>query len=673
MRKSLLLSLLLVFSASVFAQSRLSFIEETFGSDGIPTGWSIMDLGQENWSRWPTNMAGGGSGGEIKLNWNPPFDGTTRLVTPAINTTGLSNISISFKGYLDNYQDSHKIGVATTSDGGTTWNVAWEDTFDSSLQGQHSFEKTVSTSDIGKENVQLCIFYTGDSNNLNSWYFDDINVFSSEELNLSLVATSFPNIIGINGKDVTINIHNTGTSMVESFEASYQVDDETPVVETFSANIASTETGDFTFQEQLSLTPGQYTLTLTILSVNGGEDLDMDNVITKEFEVAIGETERKPLIEHFSSSTCGPCVYTNQAMATLTANNPDKYSYVKYPVNFPGIGDPYCIGEGLLRMIYYGVTYAPQLFLDGVGHASEAISDQELNAEYNTAAFVDIKGAFNIQDNIVNVTVDVTGLVDISSVRLYIAVNEKTTTGNVGSNGETEFHHIVMTMSNYAEGQEVEVKAGENERYEYSLDMTGTNVEEMSDLEVVAWIQNHSSREVYNSRFMYEYTEHPFPVQNMLLTKNDNGTSYTVSWDAPEQGNPIGYNVYVNDNLRAENITEFSYLVENSGGLNVVKVVAVYENGKKSVAVYDMIDMGEGVSIDEVTEGFNLYPNPVEDMVKISSVGSQISVVKIYNVMGMMLEKIEVNSDEAEINVSDYAAGVYFFNVDGKTVKVIKD
>ena len=41
--------------------------------------------------------------------------------------------------------------------------------------------------------------------------------------------------------------------------------------------------------------------------------------------------------------------------------------------------------------------------------------------------------------------------------------------------------------------------------------------------------------------------------------------------------------------------------------------------------------------------------------------------------MGMTVEEIEMNSDNIEINISDYERGIYFFNIDGNVVKVIKN
>ena len=82
--------------------------------------------------------------------------------------------------------------------------------------------------------------------------------------------------------------------------------------------------------------------------------------------------------------------------------------------------------------------------------------------------------------------------------------------------------------------------------------------------------------------------------------------------------------------------------------------------------------MIQGEAVQEMnTPLYNIYPNPAEDVVKLSVVNAKPSVLKIYNVVGMMIEEIEINSDEVEINVADYNSGIYFFNVDGEVVKVI--
>lgn len=67
-----------------------------------------------------------------------------------------------------------------------------------------------------------------------------------------------------------------------------------------------------------------------------------------------------------------------------------------------------------------------------------------------------------------------------------------------------------------------------------------------------------------------------------------------------------------------------------------------------------------------------IYPNPAKDFVKLSVVSCQLSVVKIYNVMGILVDEIELDSSEIEINVSDYKPGIYFLKIDEEVVKLIR-
>jgi hypothetical protein len=110
----------------------------------------------------------------------------------------------------------------------------------------------------------------------------------------------------------------------------------------------------------------------------------------------------------------------------------------------------------------------------------------------------------------------------------------------------------------------------------------------MSDLEVSIWVQNSPTKEMFNSHFAYEYTDvHPYPVENLTLTKTTVPRGLLVaSWDAPANGNPIGYDVYVNNVLVAENTTETEYSFEGESGVfYVAGVVAKYPSDMSSVKV----------------------------------------------------------------------------------------
>jgi hypothetical protein len=595
MKKTLLFAFALLFATAMMAQNRAVLLQESFDGSTMPAGWSIN--GQpNNWSVSATANAGG-TPNEMHLTWSPQFNGMTRLVSPAIDLTGISSVVFSFKHALDNYSGSNTIGVATSSDGGTTWNQAWSQGY--SASNSYSVSQEINTPDMGQASVQFCIFFNGSSYNINDWFFDDIVIFTLENLDLGVSAATLPSFISSGETSFGMTVFSYGTTTVTSVEATYEVEGMEPVTETFTVNVASLGTATLNFTTPTLLTPGSYNVNYSINLVNGQADDDpSNNTLSKTVSVAVSSAERKPMIEHFSSSTCGPCVQPNTLMHNFCNNNDGRYTYTKYQMNWPQPGDPYYTAEGGVRRDYYGVNAVPMAFLD-----SESLNFNNVQNQFNQhaeiTAFMDIKGSFSVEGNTITVLADIMPYID-ANARVYVSVNEKETHGNVGSNGETVFHHIFMKMLPNAEGTTVDFVSGELQHLEFTQDMSGTHVEEMSDLEVSIWVQDYSTQEIFNSRYAYEYTDmHPYPVENLALTEAAAPRGmFEATWNAPANGNPIGYDVYVNNELVAESITETEYAFEGDPDMfYVVGVVALYPEEKSSVKVVAVVsdnlqDMG---------------------------------------------------------------------------------
>ena len=584
MKKTLLFAFALLFATATMAQNRAVLLQESFDGATMPTGWSISAQ-PNNWSVSATNNAGG-EANEMHLAWSPQFNGMTRLVSPAVNLTGINSVVFSFKHALDNYSGSNTIGIATTSDGGTTWNEAWSQGYNTSNSWTVSQE--INTPDMGQANVQFCIFFNGSSYNINDWFFDDIMVFTLENLDLSISSVTLPDFIGSGEAALGIKVFNFGATTVTSVEASYTIEGMSPVTETFSVNIPSLGTETLNFNTTTNLSPGSYNVAYSLNLVNGQQDDVLDNnTYEKAVSVAIGAAERIPMIEHFSSSTCGPCVSVNTAMLTFCNNNAGRFTYTKYQMNWPGNGDPYYTEEGGARRTYYGVSAVPQCFLDGEDQGYAAIQQGVFDQHAERTAFMDIRGSFSMEGSVITVKADIMPYID-ADARVFVSVNEKETHNNVGGNGETSFHHVFMKMLPDAQGTTVSFTATENQHLEFTQDLSGTHVEEMSDLEVSIWVQNYATKEMFNSHFAYEYTDvHPYPVENLTLTETASPRGLLVaSWNAPANGNPIGYDVYVNNVLVAENTTETEYSFEGEPGVfYVAGVVAKYPNDMSSVKV----------------------------------------------------------------------------------------
>ena len=585
MKKTILLTLALLLSVSIFAQNRGTLIQETFDGKTLPKGWSIFGGGNKNWSVTATDKAGGAPN-ELDFFWDPDFTGTSRFTTPAINLTGISSIAISFKHYFDYYPYYDGIctlGVATSSDNGATWNTGWSQVYNQT--GRYVVNEIIETDDMGKENVMICIYFEGSTKDINSWQFDDILIFKQEEIDAEVLSINTDSNLGNGNNDIVFSVRNLGKTAITSFKAKFQIEGESEFTEeTFSTNMETFSIEQFTFETPLFANVGEYKLNVEITSVNDNIDNYADNNIkTKDIDVKLGTCQRIPMIEHFSSSTCFPCVFTNKGMDTLTDNNPGKYTYVKYPMNGPSPGDPYYISDCGTRRSYYNVNNVPTIFLDG-NKTEDPLPQEKLDRSYNTASFIDIRGSFKVNetDNTINIIADIFSYSDIKNVVAYLAINEKTTTENIGSNGETEFHHILMKL--LTSNAKLNLEAGKHQRLEFTHDMSLTNVEELSDLEVAIWIQNYSTKEIYNSRFAYEYSDHVYPAQNLNITTIGDDPKLKFTWEAPEGNTPDGYNIIIDGIWVEENFKELTFIDENSalnvydGKTHYVEIVAVYEN-----------------------------------------------------------------------------------------------
>ena len=768
MKKHLFFVIALLLSVTIFAQERAFIVNESFNSSSMPNGWYFTGEGSENFEVRTSSNAGGDPN-ELYFKSIPIVTNGIHLVMATANLTNVSELGLSFKHYLNNDQLSSTIGFATSSDNGATWNTGWSQTYSNAAStGQYEINETFSTPDMGKNNVLICMFYEGNTYNFNKWYFDDICIFTQGGgeggADLQMSAINVNSIVPAGMVDISFTVNNTGEETVTSFEASYEIDGYETVTETFETNLSPSSNKQFTFQTQAGLIAGTHNLKINIVSVNGADDAEQsNNSLTKEIKTYIKTIERTPMIEHFSSSTCQPCVGVDYAMMELTENNHGKYTYTKYPVNWPGLGDPYAIPDCIVRSDYYEVYTVPSIALDGQVKSS-AITQSELDERFNSTSYVDIVGSFKVEGNTINVIADVISYIDLPNVKMFLSINEKTTTGNASSNGMTEFHHIFLKMLGNINGIETNLNAGEYQRFEFSFDMTETHMEEINDLEVAAWVQTYDSKEIHNSHYLYEYTEHPYPAQNLQVEDN------SISWEAPEKGNPEGYNLYINNELVINNENVLSYTIQETITITSVEVIAVYDD-KTSIGLTNAITTtcdtpqnlsvtgdeekmeisvswdevegaekyqlyrngtllttvssseytdteiesgtqycynvrtycGEGNysgfsaeactqvgesepddpedpedpdTIDEFENSLMIYPNPANDYIKLSAVGYQLSAVKIYNYLGILVDEIKANSDEIEINVSNYNSGVYFVEIntdkENSIIRIIK-
>lgn len=585
MRRVIFTFLMLFIGSAVFGQNYLLY--ETFDDAGLPEGWSF-DSRKENWSVTKTDYAGG-SPNEVRLFWSPKFNGdAARLVSPVIDIADKENIVIEFKHFLHNFASSNSIQLQTTSTNGAQWETAWIGTYNKT--GTYEIARLIETKDVGSSNFRFSIVFEGNSNNINQWNFDDFKVYQLANKDAAVSKVIIEDYLLPGEHEIGFGFTNKGLTKITSIEASYRVGDQPPVKEIFNGlEVDVLNNLQLEFSNKAYLDPSSHDIKVEILSVNGSaDDILANNAFTKTVNVAVKLLDKTVCIEHFTSSTCVPCVKANTSMKTLMENNPGKFSITKYQMSFPSPGDPYYTSEGGVRRQYYMCNAVPMIMFNGKEVSS--VTQGNFDAALAEPAYIDINGSYTLEDETVKVHLDVMSYVNIPEARIHVIVNEKRTTGNLlplsqGGNGEFEFFHVMMKMLPNAQGTITALNSGECFSLDLEGDLSETNIEEFDDLEINVFVQEHKTQKVFNSKFLVEREAHPYPCTHLAIA-NENNESLKATWEAPEKGSPEGYNVYLNGQLLVEKHQGLSYsipITDEMLDLQIIEVSAVYPNDVVSV------------------------------------------------------------------------------------------
>jgi len=577
--------ILMIFSFTIQVNAQATnFINEDFSGDFPPAGWTID--GQANqWSKKQTNNAGG-EAPEARLKWING-NSSTYFISPQIDLTGIETVFFTFKHFLDDYSGTgYTIGVATKSSASSDWNTVWEVSPTGNM-GPETVIVPISNDDTGQADFQVALFLEGNFYNFDYWYIDDLSLYQPANLDLAVTGLNMNTTISQGLTDVSVNLFNMGIVEINSFDISYQVDDNEPVTESVSGIEMNTgENYEYTFTTQWDATIGDHNLDINISNINGIEDDETENNnFTQTISVATYVTTNMPLFEEFTSSTCNPCASFNNSTLNPFISTHDDIAVIKYQMNWPGSGDPYYTDEGGVRRGYYNVMGVPTLFIGGEVFSGNLNGVYE--AELNKPSFFEITPNIEIDGNVVSVNVDIEPYVSTTGSKVYIAVVEKMTTGNVATNGETEFHYVMMKMLPDANGTPIDFTSGTNISLSYSHDMSDTNVEEMYDLMVVAFIQNDNNKEVYqaakaeldpegiNESFFNDIHIYPNPSTGIVNLKNVAGMSVIIY-------NLLGEKIYSNNELPSTKKVDLSAF---PNGIYMMKLMKGDKFGYKKLII----------------------------------------------------------------------------------------
>jgi hypothetical protein len=559
MKKFLLLAL---FTATAGINAQTLF-EENFNTLPtpivLPTGWTTLNLsspaGTQGWFTGnPASFAAfeGPANGYIAVNWQTGAGVSTLntwLMTPPV--TVQNGDRVSFYARVPNGSTwADRIELRMSSLGATSTNP-------SGLTNVGSYTTlclTINPDLVAADFPQVWTKYTytvagvtgqlprrfalrytvsdgGSGNNSNYVGVDAFQVLRPVMNDLLLNSVTVPAILSAGNFSFAGQVTNQGTNAVTAYQVRWQSNGGVQNTSNITGvNIAVGATHTFTHTVPLNAVVGQtYALNFNVSTVNGVTDGNTaNNALTRNTQVSSGSTTFKPMIEKFTGSTCPPCASYNNATFNpyYAAQNPN-FNYVAYHMDFPGAGDPYYTAEAGVRFDYYDIQGITSLWIDGSNYSTannQAALTTHVNTQGAKLGYFGLTASRNLTGNNAVVNYTVTPFLSGNYV-LYAAVIEKTTTGNVGTNGETQFKHVMMKMVPNANGTPLNLIAGTPVSGTVTASLAGTFTEQIADCEVVLFIQNPVTKEIMQSFTALDVLSTPTNTANQTVKLYPNPSS----------------------------------------------------------------------------------------------------------------------------------------------------
>ncbi len=506
-----------LFSTFVLLTQAQEYLNQTFtASTWPPTGWTI-DAQSSNWSRSNTANAGG-IAGEARLTWQPQFNTTTRLVSPAIDLTGVSDLSLEFNHMIDHYGGPYTVGAATRSGSGS-WNVIWQMTGAGTPATQ--VIQFVNNNDVGAANFQFCFFFTGNSYNINDWYIDNVRLFTPETHDAAVMSIGGGTYYNPNDSySASAVVRNAGLN-IETFDVTLEISNlEGEVLFTETQTVTNLGIGN---TEQINFDP--------YILANANEAYDVTVFVSLDTDTNDSNDQRTKYVYTYTSpkdqvvleiGTGTWCVYCPGAAmgAHDLIENGHNVSVIKYHS-----GDSYEIPASASRVSYYGIAGFPTSVFDGVESIVGGSADQSLYPSYVpiVEARNEIRTAFdmeffvpvqNEQSFIVVAGIEKLGPALQTNLRLHFVITES----NIPQNwfNQTEVDNVLRLMLPNAEGVALDMSETNyhDEVYEFTLQPNWV----LDNMEAIIFIQDNDTKEILNStkRNLNELTS-----VNSIQTEND--------------------------------------------------------------------------------------------------------------------------------------------------------
>ncbi|MBW7842466.1 MAG: T9SS type A sorting domain-containing protein [Ignavibacterium sp.] len=673
-----------------FLVSAQTLLNETFTGSFPPAGWTI-DAQAANWTAANSANAGG-TAPELRFNYSPTFNGVSRFISPSIDLTGQTTVTLQFKHAIDHYGGSYTVGAATRSNNGT-WNTVWSKVNPTgSMQEEQII--AITNPDVGSSNFQVCVFFSGNSYNINYWYIDDIKLFiplAHDVMVKDIIADP----------EYSAGIPFTPKAILKNFGLNQETFNATCVIKVNGTSVYTQDCSNVTLtanqEETVSFadfTPAlanelyEITVTTNLLG-----DMDPSNDSRTESFDTYTTARDMVILEIGTGTWCQFCPGASMGAHDLLANG-KSVGIIKYHN-----GDSFANNYSNSRNSYYGISGYPTAVFDGVDFHVGGSGTVSLYPVYlpiyesrkskNSAFDIEIFGQNNQLDY--SLTIRVTKAATTPSSYANLVLHLALTESNIPFNwfNQTMINNTVRLMVPDQLGTLLDFSSGNVVDINLTFTRNASWITE--NCELVSFIQNLNGKEILQGTKIALNELAPVPVELTSFTAAASVGKVTLNWTTATEINNLGFEIERSYN--GENFVSIGF-VKGNGTTTESKSYSFTDNidlkgtdeiyyRLKQVDYNGSIDYSDVVSVVletpvEFALGQN-FPNPFNPSTKIKYSVPQSGLVSIviYDLTGQKVATVvdevkQPGNYEIEFNAAGLSSGVYFYKMTTNSFSQIK-
>lgn len=165
---------------------------ESFTASTFPACWSTQVSGTGAVNKWTVNNTNraGGTAREMRSAYQNINPATNRLITPPLNTLGMTTLDLSFKHFFDAYGTGMTLRIQSSTDLVNWTNESWSLASTSTNVGPATVVTTIN-SNINSANTYIAFTVEGNLYQYDYWYIDDVSITGTVPVNRTLNLTLF--------------------------------------------------------------------------------------------------------------------------------------------------------------------------------------------------------------------------------------------------------------------------------------------------------------------------------------------------------------------------------------------------------------------------------------------------------------------------------------------------